>query len=779
MSVEFGAGQPAGPGKLRTGAALALVLAAASVAPALAQSAPEPIDAAAAPADAPAAGEAADEEQKPGDTVYVFGRKVTSSIATLPDAKDAPQVINVITAETLAEQGVTSLEQALRNVPGITTQIGEGGTMNGDQFFIRGFAAKDDIYTDGLRDFGVFTRDSFNYGQVEVLKGPSSTTLGRGTTGGGINTTTKTPFLENGGSMNVAGGNAEYQRATADWNQVIGEGMAVRLNAMAHHNEVEGRDFIHSDRWGLAPSIGFGLDGPTTFTLAALYQKDDRVPDYGIPTASLPSPTAANPTRAIGVPLSRLGVKSSNYYGYDADTDQTEVYTVTARLRHEAADWLTFTSDTKYGNYTRYFRQTVPNACADTPASAPTGITRCVTYLLDNNPATIPLVNIGGPGPYDQITQGVQNISTVSVTAPVGGFRNEFLGGWDVSWQNNDRDQFNYVTTGPTARTPKDVFNPNHTPNPTLQAVRNNVRDSTARDVSLFLTDRFWFDPQWSVSVGLRSQWYEIDQNTTAFTVSGAGAVASTYTPLSSKSEFTSPRVSVIWEPSAEMSYYVSYATSATPPGITVSNGSTISGTTKDLEPEENESYELGAKAELFERVLVQASIFDVKKNNAKVYDVDGTTLLASSGDSQEAKGVELGVGGDITPTWGVNFTYAYTDATITESTTAANIGQQVQFVPKHAASLWSTYNFERGLAGLQIGGGVTYQDRVFLNNTNTSQAPSYISLDGMISYGFDRYRISVNAYNLLDDLYYAQVNGNRVVPAQGRSFVATLGVVF
>ena len=42
MSVEFGAGRAAGLGKLRTGAALALVLAAASLAPAMAQSAPEP-----------------------------------------------------------------------------------------------------------------------------------------------------------------------------------------------------------------------------------------------------------------------------------------------------------------------------------------------------------------------------------------------------------------------------------------------------------------------------------------------------------------------------------------------------------------------------------------------------------------------------------------------------------------------------------------------------------------------------------------------------------------
>lgn len=758
---------------LRAGAALALALG-AGTAPALAQSAPDVVDA--APAGNARGGPAADAEAdgppsrapdgvqllkvgERADKVFVYGRKMSTSIATLPDPREVPQVVNVISAETMAEQGVTSLEQALRNVPGITTQIGEGGTMNGDQFFIRGFAAKDDIYTDGLRDFGVFTRDSFNYGQVEVLKGPSSTVLGRGTTGGGINTTTKTPYLDDGGNVTLAGGNAEYGRATLDWNRKLADGVAARLNAMVHHNAVEGRDMVESDRWGVAPSIGFGLDGKTTLTVAGLYQKDDRVPDYGIPTVTFPNGRI--------VPLSELGVRPANYYGYTSDTDQTEVYTVTARLRHEATDWLTLTSDTKFGSYSRYFQQTVPRSCADA----------CATDFLDNNPATVPLISIGGPGPYDQTTLGVQNVSTASIAAPIGGLRNEFIGGFDVSWQTNDRDQFNYLP----ARGPKNALTPEHSPAPTLSPVKNNTRESSARDVSLFVSDRLWFTPQWSVSAGLRAEWYEFDQNTTAFTATTATppAVASTtYTPLSSNSQFTSPRLSVIWEPNPKMTYYVSYATSATPPGITVSNGSTLRPASEDLKPEKNTSYEVGAKLELFDNLLVQASIYDVKKNNAKLFDDFGNPL-ASSGDGQEAKGVELGVGGNITRLWGVNLTYAYTDATTADSTNPAEIGKQVQFVPKNAASLWSTYNFEGPLAGLQIGAGVTYQDRVFLNGTNTSQAPSFVSFDGLATYAFDRYRLSVNAYNLTDELYYSQVNGNRVVPAQGRSFVATLGVAF
>jgi catecholate siderophore receptor len=779
MTVEFGVGRAGGLAGLRIGAALALVLAAGSLAPAIAQSAPdqsapEPTPIADEDPQAARTAEGQSGEDRDRDRVYVFGRKVSSSIATLPSVEDAPQVINVISGETLAEQGVVSLEQALRNVPGITTQIGEGGVMNGDQFFIRGLAAKDDIYTDGLRDFGVYTRDSFNYGQVEVLKGPSSTTLGRGTTGGGINTTSKTPYLETGGSIALAGGSAEYGRATADWNHVLGAGIAVRLNAMVHQNEVEGRDLIRSERWGLAPSIGFGLDGATSFTLAALYQEDERVPDYGLPTATV---------NGIGVPVTELGAPSNFFYGFEADTDETQVFTATARLRHEVNDDLVLTSDTKYGSYTRYFQQT-PVSCGTTASTAIP--VPCSTALIDNDPATIPLISVGGPGPYDQTTDGVQNVSTLSYTGNLGGFRNELLAGWDVSWQHNDRDQFNYASRLAT----KTLFDPVRLPNPTLAAVKNNIRDTTAKDVSIFISDRFWFTEQWSVSGGVRAQWYEVDQNTTAFNATTCNGVTGTfptcYTPLSSNSKLVTPRVSVIFEPTMTSSYYVSYATSATPPGITVSNGSTIGapGTgnsvgTSDLDPEENESLEVGAKFQLFgDRLLVQGAVFQVKKNNAKEIDPLSNAVIRS-GDSQEVTGFELGAGGAITDQWSINASYAYTDSETTESATAANIGKRVPFSPEQAASLWTTYNFLGAFAGLEIGAGVTHQGDVALNATNTAFAPEFTSLDALISYGWDRYRLSLNAYNLADELYYSQVHGSRVVPAAGRNFIATLGVVF
>src|SRR5678816_3915730 len=84
------------------------------------------------------------------------------------------------------------MEDALRTVPGITFMAGEGG-QQGDSPIIRGFVARGDIFRDGFRDPGWYTRDLFDVDRVEVYKGPSSFAFGRGSTGGAINNVSKLP----------------------------------------------------------------------------------------------------------------------------------------------------------------------------------------------------------------------------------------------------------------------------------------------------------------------------------------------------------------------------------------------------------------------------------------------------------------------------------------------------------------------------------------------------------------------------------------------------------
>ena len=126
--------------------------------------------------------------------------QVTEHVEVMPSPKysapvlDTPQTITQVPQEVMQAQGTTTLRDALRNVPGLSIAAGEGGSQ-GDNLTIRGFTARNDLFVDGMRDFGSYYRDPFNMQEVQVLQGPSSVTFGRGSTGGVVNQATKVPQL--------------------------------------------------------------------------------------------------------------------------------------------------------------------------------------------------------------------------------------------------------------------------------------------------------------------------------------------------------------------------------------------------------------------------------------------------------------------------------------------------------------------------------------------------------------------------------------------------------
>ena len=695
---------------------------------------------------------------------------------------DVPQAVSIVSPETIKEQRIVSLEQALRNVAGVTTQVGEGGVVNGDQFFIRGQAAGNDIFTDGLRDFGQFTRDAFNYEQIEVLKGSSSTALGRGVAGGAINTTSKSPRTQEAFAFDLSAGTDDYRRITVDGNMPISGTSAFRLNFMAHENDTPDRDIVNSRRWAFAPAISFGIGTGTRFTAIYLHQQEKRIPDYGVPVAV----TAL--TTDIEKPVTELGVPRSTFYGFGpSDIDRANVDTLTLKFAHDESDYLKFTSDTKLGSYQRFFRfgtASCPVACSDS--------------LLDTDPATVPTVNVTPRGGIDVDTRGIQNVSTLLFTKAFGGMRNELLVGWDMSYQVSDRVSF--VNGTPVVKT---LFNPINTVAGVAPGTVGSRRDLRGTELAVFVDDRFWLADTLSVNIGARYLNFKTDQElfTAAATVCGGVTQASgpCFETRKGKNSIFNPKASIIWEPSEAVSAYLTYSKAAIPQANAIGNGESLanlivgSGISRaDLPPEKTETYDAGIKLALFgNRLLVQSSLYQIDRSNATESDPISGFLQYSAEPKQRLRGFELGLSGGITPELRLSANYAYVDAQIREAFTGATgtdavvvntavIGNQVRYVPKHAASVWTSYSAAAGaLKGLQLGGGLTYQSKVFLNADNTQIAPSYMSYDALVAYTVGNFRVALNGYNLSDKRFYSQVNGGRVVPAAGRSFVASLGIAF
>ena len=85
----------------------------------------------------------------------------SASLARLPvPLLSVPQTVNVVTQQVIQEQVNATVRDALRNVAGVTFRAGEGGNQ-GNPLDIRGFSAQSDIFRDGVRDPGWYTRDTF------------------------------------------------------------------------------------------------------------------------------------------------------------------------------------------------------------------------------------------------------------------------------------------------------------------------------------------------------------------------------------------------------------------------------------------------------------------------------------------------------------------------------------------------------------------------------------------------------------------------------------------
>src|SRR4029079_10147262 len=137
-----------------------------------------------------------------------------------------------------------------------------------------------DIYIDGARDPGLVSRDAFDIESVEVAKGPSSVTSGRGTTGGSINLVTKTPSQDTAGTVRFTGGNADYKRTTVDVNQKLTDSVAFRMNGMWQDTGYPRRDVAKYGSWGIAPSLALRLGKQTQLTMSYSRLQQDNIPDW-------------------------------------------------------------------------------------------------------------------------------------------------------------------------------------------------------------------------------------------------------------------------------------------------------------------------------------------------------------------------------------------------------------------------------------------------------------------------------------------------------------------
>lgn len=665
--------------------------------------------------------------------IVVSGHPSIDTIVT--SFQDTPQGVTVVPQQVLTDQAVNNLQDALKNVPGITLNAGEGGT-HGDNINLRGFAASDDFFLDGLRDTGFYTRDSFNLDSIEVYKGPASTLFGRGSTGGVINQVSKTPQLDNFVRGTVVGGTNDELRGTADVNYQFADTSAFRVDAMGHRSDVADRDFVDNHRWGVAPSLALGIGTPTSLTLEYLHQEQDDIPDYGIPFA-------------FGKPLP---VPRNTYYGLPSD-DRTRarVDVGTAIFKTQFTEHLWLTDTARAGNYFFDSRITAPHYGASPPAPG-TPLDTVVTFR--DRPSAQGTVST------------LMNDANLHFRFSTGPVQQHLVFGIELDREEADLTRFaNQLNQIPgTPILDPDPFEPF----PGHQTQVTQRPDTVTKTASALAQDIVDFGPQWQATVAVRVDRFNAEFNEPI-----------TNAHFEHTDTIGSPRASLVYKPLPSLSIYGAYGTSYDPSAENLS----LNAKTASLGPEKDHTYEFGVKSvALNGRLALQAGVFQTEMINARVGDPTNPTAPQILAGAERVRGFEADAIGYLTDELEITAGYTHLDSETLQSTDPGSVGAPLLNTAPNQANLWLVYEYREAW---KAGFGVNYLDRRPADIDNSAHVPGYVTYDAMLSYRINRsLAVQLNGYNLTNKYYYANSYfsspvENHVIPGAGRTALLTVSFAY
>ncbi|MCG6138595.1 MAG: TonB-dependent siderophore receptor [Nostoc sp. LLA-1] len=631
-------------------------------------------------------------------------RVPNASTATRTDTplRDIPQSIQIVPQEILRDQNITRLEDALRNVSGVTQAFSAPGTLS--SFTIRGFAVNEGSGSNFLRDGlpdpvagGVVELP--NIERIEVLRGPASVLYGFGNPGGTINLVTKQPLADPFYEAQATIGNYSFYQGAIDFSGALNDSKTVlyRLNA-AYRNSGSFIDFFDSEYLSFSPVLRLNIGEQTNLSLEGEYIRTDASFYSGIPVTGS---VLSNPNGQV---------RRNRNFGEPTDRIEQTISRIGYRLEHN------FSENWSLRNAFRAtFRDYSDNITLPTSLGAD-------NQTLNRIYREIELKNEN----YSLITDVTGRFST-------GLINHQVVFGVDLNRFDFRTQRFRNFNAAPI-----DIFNPIY------GQLLGDVRITDNRDIQvtdslgIFIQDQITLADNFKLLLGGRfdtfSQRYEslIDESESS----------------QSESAF-SPRLGIVYQPIPTISLYASYARSFTP-----ANGINFLDTNQQFQPQRGTQYEIGAKADLGDRLSATVALYDLTQTNVLTADPNNPEFSIQTGE-QKSQGVELNLAGEIIPGWNVFAGYTYTNARITNDNTFA-VGNRLNNTPENSFNLWTTYEIQAGsLKGLGFGLGLFFVGERQGNLANTFQLPSYLRTDAAIFYNQDRFRAALNFKNLFDVDYF------------------------
>lgn len=627
---------------------------------------------------------------------------------------ELPQSVQVLDAQILKDVNVVQLDDVLDLASGLARQNTFGGLW--DAFAIRGFAGDENTPTGYLvNGFNVgrgFSgrRDTVSVESVEVLKGPGSALYGRAEPGGTVNLVTKKPKFDSQGSIELAAARYNNYRVAADYTAPITDSIAFRING-AYEDSESFRDFITYKKYVVNPSFLFKLGDSTTITYEGEFLNQKAPFDRG-----------------VVAPFGQLGaVDISTFLGEPGD-GETEIKANGHQLvlNHDFNDNWTMLVGFGYRKSTFEGFSSDPELVGSRQPFYTTGTTlsrqrRQRDYEAEDNTVRAELAG----------------------TVATGGLTHHLMMGVDYYKYELDTVQLRFR---PTLANPYavDVFNPVYGQTRTPGAFVDTLEKQDA--TGIYIQDQIDVTEQWKLLLGVR---YDSFKQTILN--------RRTSTTSRQKDNATSPRVGLVYEVSERFSVYTSYSK-----GFRPNSGSDATGTA--FSPEFSKSIEIGTKFSTEGGgISGTVAVYQGKKSNFLTADPVNAGFSLAAGKA-ESKGLEIDLAGSLPGDLRYTFSYAYTDAEITESILDFNFGLSLPAgtplinIPKNSANLLVMKAFDLGVGRFTVGGGLNYvSDRVGETGTPSFVLPSYTLARLTASYApNEALKFTVDVENLFDKEYYA-----------------------
>lgn len=638
--------------------------------------------------------------------------------------RDVPQAVTVINRALIRDQGMQSMADVVRYVPGITMSQGEG---HRDQPTIRGNSTTADFFIDGVRDDAQYFRDIYNVERVEALKGSNAMIFGRGGGGGVVNRAMKEADWIRVRDLMLQGGSYNNRRMTVDMGQGLTDRIAGRINGM-YENSGLFRDDVSLRRQGVHPTLTFlSASENTRATLGYENFIDHRTVDRGVPSFG-------------GRPLA---TDVSTFFGNPAVSySDARVHSSAATLVHRASAGFSLRNTTRFTSYDKIYQNVFPGAVS-----------------ADGAEVSLSAYNSS----HDR--RNLLSQTDLTYVARTGSVRHTLLFGAEVGRQVTD----NFRQTGYFNNTSTSVSVPVSSPaNLTPVTFRQSATDAdnhvTNTLQSIYTQDQIALSDHLQLVAGVRYEKFSIRYHNNR-----------TDSTLRRSDGMVSPRLGLILKPGTPLSLYASYSLSFLPSAG--DQFSSLTNVTKALEPERFRNVEVGAKWDLADRLSLTTAAYTLDRTNTTAPSPNNPAQTVQTG-SQRSRGYELGVNGSLTSAWEMAGGFARQKALITSTTAAARTGATVPLVPGSTLSLWNKYQIASRLG---LGLGLIHQTDMYATIDNRVTLPAFTRIDGAVFFRLGAHlRAQMNLENLLNEKYHPLAyNNNNITPGSPRAVRLSLTTEF